>query len=74
MRDSCRKNYNGECFQNDDDITNCFKSMTIPKKSILAENTFLRYKVNVIWYYCNIHSLNPFINFKLEGHKYEPTQ
>ena len=25
-------------------------------------------------YGCNIHSLNPFINFKLEGHKYEPTQ
>lgn len=25
-------------------------------------------------YNCNIHSLNPFINFKLEGHKYEPTQ
>ena len=24
-------------------------------------------------YGCNIHSLNPFINFKLEGHKYEPT-
>ena len=25
-------------------------------------------------YGCNIHSLNPFINFKLEGHKYEPTE
>jgi len=25
-------------------------------------------------YDCNIHSLNPFINFKLEGNKYEPTK
>ncbi len=25
-------------------------------------------------YDCNIHSLNPFINFKLEGNEYEPTK
>ena len=25
-------------------------------------------------YGCNIHSLNPFINFKLEGNEYEPTK
>jgi len=22
-------------------------------------------------YGCNVHSLNPFLNFELEGHKYE---
>ena len=25
-------------------------------------------------YGCNIHSLNPFIKFKLEGNEYEPTK
>ena len=24
-------------------------------------------------YGCNIHSLNPFVNFNLEGHKYDPS-
>ena len=41
---------------------------------LTEKNTrMVRDKVKEV-YDCNIHSLNPFINFKLEGNEYEPTK
>ena len=41
---------------------------------LTSKNTMMvRDRVKEV-YGCNIYSLNPFINFKLEGHKYEPTR
>ena len=41
---------------------------------LTEKNTrMVRDKVREV-YDCNIHSLNPFINFKLEGNEYEPTK
>ena len=41
---------------------------------LTEKNTrMVRDKVKEV-YGCNIHSLNPFINFKLEGNEYEPTK
>ena len=48
------------------------------KKNLFTDNTHenkLYIKDLLIQKYeCNIYSLNPFINFKLDGHQYEPTQ
>ena len=41
---------------------------------LTSKNTMMvRDRVKEV-YGCNIYSLNPFINFKLDGHQYEPTQ
>jgi len=39
-----------------------------------TEHTTKKMKDKLIEVYgCNVHSLNPFINYKLEGHEYRPT-